>query len=222
MLSSLALAQNSEIGNTQMCKLLALVFWVFPVTAVLLTAIENVNAQQPVAQNHVVVPESSSYQLYKKYKMNCGVHALYSLLHLQGVSVEYERVRSMTPVGNDGTSLADLQLSAEKLGLCCRILRGGYNELLSSNVPVVAHMRAIPDAANSNAHYVVILNVTPDFVAAWDPMRLSMYSYSKMQFEERWSGHILEPFDRIGAFVDAALLMVLACSVVSMISLVIW
>jgi len=113
-------------------------------------------------------------------EMDCGAASLAMICRYFGRSVSLARIRQLSHVAQDGTSLKGICGAAEELGLAARPLKVSLRNLDRMPLPAIIHWEG--------NHWMVLTRVERRSVHVADPAR-GLLRMSRADFEERWSGY---------------------------------
>lgn len=122
-------------------------------------------------------------------RRRCGVYSLTFLLTIRGTQQSPERIHEVIPVGPAGTSLLELKTAARQLGRPLEVFKCSPRKLESMPLPAIAHLE--PSDVAPEAHYVVLLNISPTTVTLFDWNGRGVNEYDRKHFERRCSGYFL-------------------------------
>lgn len=121
---------------------------------------------------------------------DCAVSCLYNIIrHYKGY-ISMEKLRDMLNTDNNGTSIYDITLVSNKLGLISDAYKCEINDLCSLKLPVIAHIKV----DKKYEHYVIIDKIKDDKLFVFDPIR-GYINYDFDLFMEEWS-NIIITFDK--------------------------
>jgi ABC-type bacteriocin/lantibiotic exporter with double-glycine peptidase domain len=129
--------------------------------------------------------------------VRCGPNALFLLLRLCRVNVDYETVLKATPIGKNGASLEDLRKTAVEFGLTAQI-RGDVSpdDLTRSRLPAIVHLKASGGPTNPERqdHFIVVADRTKvgDFQGV-DTTNMTFAIYTVEALARNMSGYALFP-----------------------------
>jgi hypothetical protein len=127
-------------------------------------------------------------------KTDCGVHALYVLLHLKGHPVSIDRLEEVLPPRReDGYSMAELSAAADSLGLYLEGVRFARGDKPLDH-PAIAFLQ---DARGG--HFTVLrpVGTTGSMVQVIDPPHAPWITDYDRLFDARpWTGRVLMPRER--------------------------
>lgn len=113
---------------------------------------------------------------------DCGAACLSMVLRFYGKHVTINKLRDLTNVNRDGSSLYSIAEAAESLGFESRGLKTSYEQLTKLSLPAIAHWQGF--------HFVVLYEVTRDRVTLADPA-IGLRKISRADFEQHWTGYLL-------------------------------
>ncbi len=123
---------------------------------------------------------------------DCGKQCLYVLLRLHGINATEREIERLLPVGEDGTSMYDLQQCAGHFGLETDVVELSPEDLDKVPLPAIVHL----GPTKEEGHYLVLVHVLePKFPRFIDGTRGS-FSWARADFARSWSGYALVPKDR--------------------------
>src|SRR5207302_1841696 len=105
-----------------------------------------------------------SWQTGKK----CGPVALFFLLRSHGIHVDLDEVVASVPIGEKGSSLADLQEAAARFGLKTRVVKVVPEELSGLPKPHIIHW-ATGGSEVTGGHFDLVVreHQSPDYPSAY-------------------------------------------------------
>lgn len=118
----------------------------------------------------------------------CGVNSLYVFLRLNGQSASYDDLLSGVPVGELGTSMADLKRLVSANGIPCSIVRTAPEKLEDHDLPAIAY---VWNTSSSNGHFVVLTHASRKSVRFIDGTAGYVSVETMNEFAKRWDGHLL-------------------------------
>ena len=108
------------------------------------------------------------YPLVRQYdEQDCAPAALLSVLRFHGGDTSLVHVRSLCQTDGRGTRMSDLVWAAQYLGFNATGARGSYADLLTEQLPCIAHVIL----ENHFHHYVIVYKMTPHKVLVGDPAK---------------------------------------------------
>ncbi|MEO0340350.1 MAG: ABC transporter transmembrane domain-containing protein [Bacteroidota bacterium] len=118
---------------------------------------------------------------------DCGAACLASIAAHYHLQLPIARIRQMAGTDKKGTNLLGMIQAAEKLGFSAKGVRADLENLLEVPTPTVAHV-----IVNKHLHhFVVIYQVTKDYVKIMDPGPGRMRKVPMVEWEEMWTGILL-------------------------------
>ncbi len=121
---------------------------------------------------------------------DCAVSCLYNIIkHYKGY-ISMEKLRCMLNTDKSGTSVYDITLVSNKLGLISDAYKCEINDLCNLKLPVIAHIKV----DKKYEHYVIIDKIKDDRLFIFDPIR-GYINYDFDLFMEEWS-NIIITFDK--------------------------
>ena len=139
----------------------------------------------------------SRYCLDRTYQsgLRCGPNALFMLLRLCNIDVEYSEVRDAMPLRDNGTSLQQIMETASRFGLQTVARRNVSPEDLKQNVlPVILHVESAPGRIDEKArdHFVVVTHEREgDYFYGIDTTNLTLTRYSVEAMARNMTGYAL-------------------------------
>jgi hypothetical protein len=126
-------------------------------------------------------------------KLDCGVHALYLLLRVEGHAVDLRRLESALPPRHpDGYSMAELAAGARSLGVTLEGIRFGKRNAPLSR-PAIVFL-----TGPRGGHFAVLrpVGTTGTMVQVIDPPSAPWIAdYDQLLSSKAWTGRILVPRD---------------------------
>jgi ATP-binding cassette subfamily B protein len=111
---------------------------------------------------------------------DCGVACLAMICRAYGKRVPLARLHALAHTATDGTTLRNLCLAAEELGMSARPLRVSRSNADSLPLPAIIHW--------GGNHWVVLVEVGADSVLIADPA-IGMRRVPRAELDEKWSGY---------------------------------
>ena len=123
----------------------------------------------------------------------CGYNSLYLFLQLKGHYVDFETLKNSVTVGENGTSLYNLQNAAIAVGVNTNAVQCSYTALSSINLPAIAWINRNPKDTNEPVigHFVVVVSVNDEGVEYLDGTSGQKSTMRKENFVRQWNGMIL-------------------------------
>src|SRR5690606_28233194 len=118
---------------------------------------------------------------------DCGAACLAGIATHYGKPLSVAHIRVLAGTDSMGTTLADLQHTALKLGFQAETVRGDYTGLAQAPLPAIVHL----DHADTGAHFVVVTRAGRRTVTVLDPADGRRHRWPLARFEEYWSGAAL-------------------------------
>ncbi len=118
---------------------------------------------------------------------DCGAACLAGIATHYGKPLSVAHIRVLAGTDSMGTTLADLQHTALKLGFQAETVRGDYTGLTQAPLPAIVHL----DHADTGAHFVVVTRAGRCTVTVLDPADGRRHRWPLARFEEYWSGAAL-------------------------------
>jgi ABC-type bacteriocin/lantibiotic exporter with double-glycine peptidase domain len=109
------------------------------------------------------------------------------------MAVQYEQVASLTHIGKNGSTLADLRLGASQLGLAAVVKKGNLQDLEASSLPVVAHLEDSSGNPERIGHFVLVMSInrSANTLTMFDGTSGTYSEVSVPEFFRQWSGYFL-------------------------------
>ncbi len=119
---------------------------------------------------------------------DCGAACLASIAAHYRLGLPIARIRQMASTDQKGTNLLGMIQAAEKLGFTCQGVRAEESALRTeAEFPAVAHV-----IVNKRLHhFVVVYQVTDEYVRVMDPANGRMQKKSWEAWREEWTGILL-------------------------------
>ena len=116
--------------------------------------------------------------------MDCGATCLRMVTRHFGRYYSLEYLRELTFIGKDGVALIDIATAAEKVGLSTLAAKVGWNRVVEGlPLPFIAHWR--------QNHFVVVYEVTPQYVRVADPAS-GKFQITKDEFLNGWASDTVD------------------------------
>ncbi len=116
---------------------------------------------------------------------DCGAAVFASVARYFRHHLTLEQARNLVGTDRNGTTLAGLRDGGRAIGLDARPAHATYPALGKLPMPAIAHLNG------REGHYVVVYRWTSKDVIVLDPNR-GLERLSREQFEDRWSGYLVE------------------------------
>jgi ATP-binding cassette subfamily B protein len=138
-----------------------------------------------------LLPEESFYKprrrrrypaLLQLSETDCGAACLSMILRYYGKHVSINRLRSLSNVNREGSTLYSISEAAEELGFHSRGVKALPDHLEKLELPAIAHWEGF--------HYVVLYEVRRNRVVVADPA-IGLRKLSREEFEKGWTGYLL-------------------------------
>ncbi len=127
------------------------------------------------------------YPLVRQYnKSDCGPAALLSALQMLGGNAEFAQVRRLCGTTSAGSTMHDLLVAAEALGLDARGATGEFEDLATEHMPCIAHVIS----ETFHHHFLVLYRVRPTSVIVGDPAR-GIYTLTREEFLAIWRSKVV-------------------------------
>lgn len=120
--------------------------------------------------------------ILQQSEMDCGPTCLSMICKYYGAAVPINHIKSNMQLSRSGTSLQDLMESAQSLGFEAEGIRVTLANLSGIQLPAIAHWKG--------NHYIVVYQVTKEFVYVADPA-IGIEKLTLEQFAEHWKGMLL-------------------------------
>ena len=123
----------------------------------------------------------------------CGVNSLYLFLNLHEHQTDFETLKSKVAIGENGTSLYDLQNVAATLGFPVETVRCSYSSLCSLSMPVIAWINRNPGEPHESVigHFIVLIRANDEGVVYLDGTSGEQSAMTQTYFVEQWNGMIV-------------------------------
>ena len=118
---------------------------------------------------------------------DCGAACLASVAAHYKLNLPVARIRQLAGTDQKGTNVLGMTEAAQKIGLLAKGVRGPFDSLPKVPLPAVAHVVV----KGGLHHYVVIYNVTKDYIQVMDPADGKLHRKSHEAFKEMWSGILI-------------------------------
>ena len=127
------------------------------------------------------------YPLVRQYnKSDCGPAALLSALQMLGGNAEFAQVRRLCGTTSIGSTMHDLLVAAEALGLDARGATGEFEDLVTEHMPCIAHVIS----ETFHHHFLVLYRVRPASVIVGDPAR-GICTLTRDEFLAMWRSKVV-------------------------------
>ncbi|HTX99893.1 MAG TPA: peptidase domain-containing ABC transporter [Bacteroidota bacterium] len=127
------------------------------------------------------------FPLVRQYEIaDCGPAALLSALRALGGDAPFAHVRRLCGTDSSGSTMYDLLVAAQALGLNARGATGDYSALLKEHMPCIAHV--ITDGLLP--HFVVLFRVRAKSVLVGDPGK-GLLRISRDEFLAMWKSKVV-------------------------------
>jgi ATP-binding cassette, subfamily B, bacterial HlyB/CyaB len=124
-----------------------------------------------------------TYPFYAQHSAaDCSAACLVMVGQYWGREFNINRLRELAYVSRDGASLKGLATAAENLGFNSRPLKASLDRLATQQLPLIAHWQG--------NHYIVVFEITPQFVIVCDPA-VGQIKMTHGEFVKGWSGYFL-------------------------------
>lgn len=126
-------------------------------------------------------PFRKRYPLVRQYhSSDCGPACLAAVVQSFGGRTSVTRVRDIAGTHQGGTTLLGLQEAARSLGLDASGATGTFEDLMSVDLPCIAHV-----VKQGRQHFMVVWRVEPQRILVGDPGR-GIEWLERQEFEEIW------------------------------------
>ena len=125
------------------------------------------------------------YVLQENIK-DCAVACLYNIIRHYNGNISIDKLRKQLGTDKDGTSVYDIVMVSNKIGLKSSAYECELNDLCNLNFPVVAHIKV----DGKFDHFVIITKIIDDEVIIFDPIR-GYIKYEFELFEKEWTKIII-------------------------------
>jgi ATP-binding cassette subfamily B protein len=115
---------------------------------------------------------------------DCGAACLASISSHYSLEIPIARIRQYAGTDKKGTNVLGLIEAAEKLGFEAKGVRGELDSLFEIPKPAIAHVIV----NKVLQHYVVIYEVTKDYIKIMDPGDGKIHKRTHKEFQEEWTG----------------------------------
>ncbi len=124
-----------------------------------------------------------SYPFFAQHSASdCSAACLVMVGQYWGKDFNINRLRELAYVSRDGASLKGLANAAENLGFNCRPVKASLDRLANQKLPIIAHW--------DGNHYIVVFEITPQFVTVCDPA-VGQRKLTHAEFVTGWTGYCL-------------------------------
>jgi len=115
---------------------------------------------------------------------DCGAACLASISSYYNLQIPIARIRQYAGTDKKGTNVLGLIEAAEKLGFEAKGVRGELDSLFKIPKPAIAHI-ILKEQLH---HYVVIYEVTKEYIIIMDPGDGKIHKKSNEEFLKEWTG----------------------------------
>ena len=115
---------------------------------------------------------------------DCGATCLASISTHYNLQIPIARIRQYAGTDKKGTNVLGLIEAAEKLGFEAKGVRGELDSLFKIPKPAIAHIIV----KEQLQHYVVIYEVTKEFIKIMDPGDGKIHKKTHKEFLKEWTG----------------------------------
>jgi ATP-binding cassette, subfamily B, bacterial HlyB/CyaB len=113
---------------------------------------------------------------------DCGAACLAMISSYWGKRFSLNRLREMTNIDRNGSSLRGLAVAAENIGFASRPVKASLDQLAKQPLPAIAHWQG--------KHYVIVYEVGQKAVTVVDPA-MGQRRISRAAFRAGWTGYAL-------------------------------
>ena len=115
---------------------------------------------------------------------DCGAACLASIAANYNLQIPIARIRQYAGTDKKGTNVFGLLEAAEKLGFEAKGVRGDFDSLFKIPKPSIAHV-IVKEVLH---HYVVIYEVTYNYIKIMDPGDGKIHKKTHEEFKKEWTG----------------------------------
>ena len=115
---------------------------------------------------------------------DCGAACLASISAHYEFQIPIARIRQYASTDKKGTNILGLLEAAQRLGFEAKGVRGDFESLFKIPKPAIAHVIV----KERLQHYVVIYEVTKNYIKIMDPGDGMMHKKSHEEFRKEWTG----------------------------------
>ena len=115
---------------------------------------------------------------------DCGAACLASIAAHHKLQLPIARIRQYAGTDKKGTNVLGLLEAAQKLGFDAKGVRGDFESLFKIPKPSIAHI-IVKERLH---HYVVIYEVTKEFIKIMDPGDGKLHKKTHEEFKKEWTG----------------------------------
>lgn len=124
-----------------------------------------------------------TYPFYAQQSASdCSAACVVMVGQYWGKEFNINRLRDLAHVSRDGASLQGLANATENLGFNSRPVKASFDRFAKQKLPAIAHWK--------NNHYVVVFEITPQYVIICDPA-IGQCKLTHAEFNESWTGYCL-------------------------------
>lgn len=116
--------------------------------------------------------------------MDCGAACLASVAAYYDLNMPIALIRQYASTDKRGTNVLGLMEAAAKMGFSAKGVKGDFENLFEIPMPTIAHVVL----NNQLQHYVVLYNITDQYVEVMDPGDGVLYQLPHDDFKKIWSG----------------------------------
>lgn len=115
---------------------------------------------------------------------DCGAACLASIAAHYNLKLPVARIRQFAGTDKKGTNVLGLVEASKKIGFMAKGVKGEWDSLFKIPKPSIAHV-VIDGKLN---HYVVLVEVTKDYIKVMDPGDGEYHKKSHEEFKSQWTG----------------------------------
>jgi ABC-type bacteriocin/lantibiotic exporter with double-glycine peptidase domain len=130
-----------------------------------------------------------SGRISKTNSMTCGLDCLFFVSRSFGKQFTFDELKVRVPIGESGTSMADLQRVSSEMGMELVAVQCSPENLERLTVPAIALLE--PDHLTGINHFIVITKVQSDFIELFDPSVNMTGQMERSQFARSSTGYFL-------------------------------
>lgn len=116
--------------------------------------------------------------ILQKGDMDCGPVCLQMVCEYYGKNVDLDKLKRISKLDDEGTSLFGLSEAADSVGLHNLGVELPYNDIVEAPLPAIAYWEG--------NHFIVVYKVSKDSIWVADPA-IGTVEYSKEEFCQSWS-----------------------------------
>lgn len=115
---------------------------------------------------------------------DCGAACIASIAAHYKLQIPIARIRQYAGTDKKGTNVLGLLEAAQKLGFEAKGVRGDFESLFKIPQPAIAHI-IVKEQLH---HYIVIYEVTKNYVKIMDPGDGKIHKKTHVEFKKEWTG----------------------------------